>query len=110
VGGQAAELLNGMRDGLQSWFLSLHLEYHCGCAQGGGRGVVVWTAFWMHHNREADMRATYCLLTPCFLLGILDHDDNNNGNIGGDNPLLSPSVFHHVSSCQTYEGRFGTKP
>jgi protein farnesyltransferase subunit beta len=77
--------------------------------RAGAGGPVVRTAFRMHHDGEADVRATYCVLTPCFLIGILD-DDNDDGDNGGENPLLSPSVSRHVVSYQTYEGGFGAEP
>ena len=60
-------------------------------------------AFRMHHDGEIDVRATYCILTPCHLLGLLNTEEEKNH-------LLSPSIAHYIASCQTFEGGFGAEP
>ena len=60
-------------------------------------------AFRMQHDGEIDVRASYCLLAPCYLLGLLNNDDNKN-------PLLSPAISRYIASCQTFEGGFGAEP
>jgi len=60
-------------------------------------------AFRMQHDGEIDVRASYCLLAPCYLLGLLNNNDQNN-------PLLSPAISRYIASCQTFEGGFGAEP
>ncbi|KAL7472539.1 hypothetical protein ACHAXS_012916 [Conticribra weissflogii] len=88
------------------------------------------TAFRMHHDGEIDVRASYCLLAPCRLLGLLDDDDDDQVEDERDttpqtttthhhhrhprrrqhHPLLAPSIVRHISACQTHEGGFGAEP
>lgn len=130
AGRKAVEFLDEVRTRLYAYFLSLRVENRDGGDDGGddgeageggggrgGKGPVGRTAFRMQHDGEVDVRATYCVLAPCYLLGLLDDDDasDDGGGDGGGgkdwrNPLLSPSVSRHVASCQTYEGGFGAEP
>ena len=45
---------------------------------------------------EIDVRATYCILTPCHLLGLLDKEEEKDH-------LLSPSIAQYIASCRTFE-------
>jgi protein farnesyltransferase subunit beta len=132
------EFLSEVRCMLYAYFLSLREEYNDDDAEGRDeeneddddddddedammmtttttmRGR---TAFRMHHDGEVDVRATYCVLTSCYLLKLLDREGDDDGDENDDgrggcsiNPLLSPSVSRYVASCQTYEGGFGAEP
>ena len=93
AGKLAMELLNEKRLPLYAFFLTLR-EHE----EDGER-----IAFRMHHDGEIDVRATYCILTPCHLLGLLDKEWEKNH-------LLSPSIARYIASCQTFEGGFGAEP
>ena len=67
-------------------------------------------AFRMQHDGEIDVRASYCILAPCYLLGLLDNDSNNGSDDKNCNPLLSNSISKYIASCQTFEGGFGAEP
>ena len=88
----AMELLKEKRLPLYAFFLTLREQYG-----------VEHTAFRMHHDGEIDVRASYCILTPCHLLGLLDKEQEKNH-------LLSPSIAQYIASCQTFEGGFGAEP
>mmetsp|Transcript_26471 Transcript_26471/g.55939 ORF Transcript_26471/g.55939 Transcript_26471/m.55939 type:complete len:705 (+) Transcript_26471:134-2248(+) len=117
AGKLAMELLTRRRLQLYAFFLTLREEQQSMMGLGGkernnadGR-----TAFRMQHDGEIDVRASYCILAPCYLLGLLDNDsDNEKSNDGSSNnytnPLLSPSISRHIASCQTFEGGFGAEP
>eukprot|EP00986_Skeletonema_menzelii_P006189 scaffold2335_cov135-Skeletonema_menzelii.AAC.2 len=92
AGRLAIALLNEKRLPMYAFFLTLREH------EDGER-----IAFRMHHDGEIDVRATYCILTPCHLLGLLDKDEEKNH-------LLSPPIAHYIASCQTYEGGFGAEP
>jgi protein farnesyltransferase subunit beta len=92
AGRMALELLNEKRLPLYAFFLTLREH------EDGDR-----IAFRMHHDGEMDVRASYCILTPCQLLGLLDKEQEINY-------LLSPSIARYISSCQTFEGGFGAEP
>ena len=136
------EFLSEIRYAVYAYFLSLRVEYvdvdddvatTNGRVDDDGRSTVDGrrrTAFRMQHDGEVDVRATYCVMAPCYLLGLLDDDtdddddddddgrndidddDDKSNDIDDDacNPLLSPSVSNYVASCQTYEGGFGAEP
>ena len=92
AGKLAMELLNEKRLPMYAFFLTLREH------EDGER-----IAFRMHHDGEIDVRATYCILTPCHLLGLLDKEEE-------ENHLLSPSIARYIASCQTFEGGFGAEP
>jgi protein farnesyltransferase subunit beta len=92
AGKLAMELLNEKRLPLYAFFLTLREH------EDEER-----TAFRMHHDGEIDVRASYCILTPCHLLGLLDKEQEKNH-------LLSPSIARYIASCQTFEGGFGAEP
>eukprot|EP00956_Cyclotella_meneghiniana_P011781 scaffold16544_cov26-Cyclotella_meneghiniana.AAC.1 len=83
-------------------------------------GVTNSTAFRMQHDGEVDVRATYCLLAPCYLLGLLDDENDNDDTHGLDtrkcetkknsNLLTVMAITRHIASCQTFEGGFGAEP
>mmetsp|Transcript_14851 Transcript_14851/g.35735 ORF Transcript_14851/g.35735 Transcript_14851/m.35735 type:complete len:462 (-) Transcript_14851:91-1476(-) len=112
AGRRAMEVLTRRRLQLYAFFLTLREEH-----EGGQR-----TAFRMQHDGEIDVRASYCILAPCHLMGLLDEsNDNNNdtdkgaansdeGRNTANNPLLSPSIPRYIASCQTFEGGFGAEP
>ncbi|KAL3775739.1 hypothetical protein ACHAW5_005894 [Stephanodiscus triporus] len=73
------------------------------------------TAFRMHHDGEVDVRATYCILTSCYLLKLLGREDDDDGTITiivRDMPIPSSRRPCHGTSpsCQTCEGGFGAEP
>lgn len=92
AGKLAMELLVEKRLQMYAFFLTLREH------EDGER-----IAFRMHHDGEIDVRATYCILTPCHLLGLLDKEEEKGH-------LLSPSIAHYIASCQTFEGGFGAEP
>jgi protein farnesyltransferase subunit beta len=115
----AMELLTKIRLRLYAFFLSLREEFKNDNNKEVEEGEERKTAFRMHHDGEIDVRASYCILTPCYLLGLLnnvcDVDDDDGGGGGADesndyNPLLSPSIPRYIASCQTFEGGFGAEP
>ena len=92
AGELAMKFLKEKRLSMYAFFLTLR-EY-----EDGDR-----VAFRMHHDGEIDVRATYCILTPCHLLGLLGKDEERNH-------LLSPPISRYIASCQTFEGGFGAEP
>ena len=112
-GERAMGILTQRRLRLYAFFLTLR-ERH-----GGGRhdddsegDEETRTSFRMQHDGEEDVRAAYCILAPCYLLGLLQDDDQGNAarDGGGGNPLRSPAISRHIASCQTFEGGFGAEP
>lgn len=81
-------------------------------------GVTNSTAFRMQHDGEVDVRASYCLLAPCYLLGLLnDENDDDNHHLDtrecqtkNSNLLTVSAISRHIASCQTFEGGFGAEP
>jgi len=102
-GRRAMEVLTKRRLQLYAYFLTLRERETTDDSHEEGR-----TAFRMQHDGEIDVRASYCLLAPCYLLGLLD--TNNDNNIDNNNPLQRPSISRHIASCQTFEGGFGAEP
>ena len=112
----AIHLLSQIRLELYSFFVSLRVDAE------EVYGVEECTAFRMQHDGEVDVRAGYCLLAPCYLLGLLDHDEDNlesdevnnsdrpQSSKANKNLLTTPSIARHIASCQTYEGGFGAEP
>ncbi|KAL9182472.1 hypothetical protein ACHAXT_013124 [Thalassiosira profunda] len=96
AGSQALEELTRRRLQLYAFFLTLREQE--------GQGDELRTAFRMQHDGEIDVRAGYCLLAPCYLLGLLEQDGNDH------NPLRCPSIARSIASCQTFEGGFGAEP
>lgn len=99
----AMELLHEKRLPLYAFFLSLREQDDLCVVDGkdekeGGR-----IAFRMQHDGEIDVRASYCILAPCHLLGLLD-------KVQEKDYLLSPSIARYIASCQTFEGGFGAEP
>ena len=94
-GKMAYEFLDRKRLQMYSFFLSLR-------EVEGDR-----TLFRMQHDGELDVRAIYCILAPCHLLGLLDDGiDCERYN----NPLRDSSISRHIADCQTFEGGFGAEP
>lgn len=116
----AMELLTKIRLRLYAFFLSLREEFDADTtANHTTNSEQTTTAFRMQHDGEIDVRASYCILAPCYLLGLLnnkaceDEDaemDANASTANDNNPLLSPSVPRYIASCQTFEGGFGAEP
>ncbi|KAL7529674.1 hypothetical protein ACHAWF_003078 [Thalassiosira exigua] len=119
AGTSALELLARRRLGMHAHFLTLREP------QGvvGDGGEEDRTAFRMQHDGEVDVRASYCLLAPCFLLGLLgdeggggETEGTDDGAVGTDagragrSPMASPAAIHHISACQTFEEGFGAEP
>ena len=98
AGRLAMDELNRRRLQLYAFFLSLR-EREGRYGEDEERMV-----FRMQHDGEVDVRASYCILAPCYLLGFLKVDAND------DNPLLHPSISRHIAACQTFEGGFGAEP
>ena len=112
----ALQLLSQIRLKLYAFFVSLRVDAE------EMYGVEECTAFRMQHDGEVDVRAGYCLLAPCYLLGLLNDDTynfesdqvQNSANQqpinGTKNLLTAPSIARHIASCQTFEGGFGAEP
>jgi protein farnesyltransferase subunit beta len=100
AGRAAFELLSQKRLQLYAFFLSLRVDASklYGVDQKS-------TAFRMQHDGEIDVRASYCLLAPSYLLGLLNDEGDDSVNL-----LTDSAVSLHISSCQTYEGGFGAEP
>lgn len=94
-GRMACELLDRKRLQMYAFFLSLR-------EVEGNR-----TLFRMQHDGEIDVRAIYCILAPCHLLGLLDDGRDCERN---NNPLQDLSISRHIAACQTFEGGFGAEP
>lgn len=101
AGELAIKLLEKRRLQMYAFFLSLR-EWGNSSDTGDDAGKDERIAFRMQHDGEIDVRASYCLLAPCHLLGLLD-----NASV---NPLLSPAIPRYIASCQTFEGGFGAEP
>ena len=117
----AMELLTKIRLRLYAFFLSLREQFDADTTTNHTTNSErTTTAFRMQHDGEIDVRASYCILAPCYLLGLLnnttceDEDaemDANASNANDNNPLLlSPSIPRYIASCQTFEGGFGAEP
>ncbi|KAL3800304.1 hypothetical protein HJC23_003600 [Cyclotella cryptica] len=105
AGQLAIDLLTQTRLQLFAFFVSLRVDQSDQC-----HGVPS-TAFRMQHDGEMDVRASYCLLAPCHLLGLLQENGSAAHQVGGScNLLTSPAIARHIASCQTYEGGFGAEP
>lgn len=102
----AMDLLITIRLPLYAFYLSLREEYDA----NGKNKKEDMTAFRMQHDGEIDVRASYCILAPSYLLGLLNKSDDADDVDDDDNPLLSPSVPRYIASCQTFEGGFGAEP
>jgi protein farnesyltransferase subunit beta len=50
-----------------------------------------------HENGESDLRAVYCALVICDILGILDEE-------------ITQGVCENIKRCQTFEGGLGPEP
>ena len=105
VAGQAAlSLLSDKRLQLYALFVSLRVD------ASDLYGVENSTAFRMQHDGEIDVRASYCLLAPSYVLGLLNDNDDNDTDDDNNNLLSAPSISRHIASCQTFEGGFGAEP
>ncbi|KAL7483871.1 hypothetical protein ACHAW6_009506 [Cyclotella cf. meneghiniana] len=105
AGQLAMHLLAQTRLHLYAFFVSLRVDQSEQCHGAPS------TAFRMQHDGEMDVRASYCLLAPCYLLGLLNINSSAAEREGDSSNLLtSPAVARHVASCQTYEGGFGAEP
>jgi protein farnesyltransferase subunit beta len=117
AGEWAMQLLSSKRLQLFAFFVSLRVQ------QPNSQSEQPYTAFRMQHDGEIDVRAIYCLLAPCYLLGLLDNNEASNNSLNQDdrsssdgqqnintNLLTSPSISYHIATCQTYEGGFGAEP
>jgi len=109
AGKLAMELLTKRKFQLYAFFLTLPEREAGDCADEKDEERI---AFRMQHDGEVDVRASYCILAPCYLLGLLNNSDNNSDDprAKSNNPLLSPSISRHIASCQTFEGGFGAEP
>lgn len=110
AGTLAMELLTKKRYPLYAFFLTLReREAGGGCGNEKDEERI---AFRMQHDGEVDVRASYCILAPAYLLGLLNNSDNTSDpkDNSGNNPLLSPAISRHIASCQTFEGGFGAEP
>jgi len=117
AGELALNLLSEKRLPLYAFFLSLRERQGTHDDEEDER-----IAFRMHHDGEIDVRASYCILAPCKLLGLIDetaptssekkinHAKGDTSSIISSNPLLAPSIAKHISACQTHEGGFGAEP
>lgn len=107
AGKLALTLLSEKRLPLYAFFLSLRERQG---TQDDEEDIRI--AFRMHHDGEIDVRASYCILAPCKLLGLIDETGptSSEKKIMPSNPLLAPSIAKHISACQTYEGGFGAEP
>jgi len=129
AGRKAQQLLTNIRLKLYAFFLSLRVTTTTTTTAAAAAAVVndtTTTAFRMQHDGEIDVRATYCILAPCYLLQLIDINNesssSNNNNNNNDtfttnaatppttnNPLQCISITRHIASCQTYEGGFGAE-
>jgi len=101
AGKLALNVLKSKRLQMYAFFLTLResIVAETDNKEEGGERI----AFRMQHDGEIDVRASYCLLAPCYLLGLLNNEDQNN-------PLLSTAISRYIASCQTFEGGFGAEP
>ncbi|KAL3785347.1 hypothetical protein ACHAWO_008024 [Cyclotella atomus] len=115
AGREALNLLSDKRLQMYAFFVSLRVD----ASQLYETNIVDSTAFRMQHDGEVDVRATYCLLAPAHLLGLLLDDDNvyqhgtnddANTCTNSTNLLTTSSISRHIASCQTFEGGFGAEP
>ena len=105
AGKMAMHLLTQTRLQLFVFFVSLRVDQSEQCHGAPS------TAFRMQHDGEMDVRASYCLLAPCHLLGLLNKNSSAADREGDSSNLLtSPAIARHIASCQTYEGGFGAEP
>ena len=122
-GRSAMELLTKIRLRLYAFFLSLRVVTNTEEDERHDERRTT-TAFRMQHDGEIDVRASYCILAPCYLLGLLRNEEeckaeadiNDDGDAANAittndyNPLLCPSIPRYIASCQTFEGGFGAEP
>lgn len=111
AGQLALEFLSKRRLQLYAFFLTLR-EREKGDDDNMGDVENERIAFRMQHDGEIDVRASYCILAPCYLLGLLDNvnEERPNGGQIANNPLQSPAISRNIAACQTFEGGFGAEP
>ena len=112
AGRKAQQLLTNVRLKLYAFFLSLRVTTTTTTTAAAAAAAAVvndttTTAFRMQHDGEIDVRATYCILAPCYLLQLIDINNesssssssNNNNNDTFTTNAATPPTTNNPLQC-----------